>query len=228
MLGPGTSIILIILAGAAVIGMALAMIVPAIMGRPVRWKLPVAVAVLGISVGVYGVASLVASVVDAAQRAAKGAPEVAKTAIGEGTAVVLEGFGKTVDHFEEKWKNEAMADLRELLVVAEGVTTTGDGPSRTTTVEILVKNPTARDIDFGRIVKGGFVLAQDNEGVSYLPEELPSGSLDKSLPPNTTTRHRLTFNLERKITLTKLAVRGVAAPQPLPKPSASAPAPSGG
>ena len=201
MVGPILSVILIALSGLVFLAMVLAMLVPAIRRRPVRWKLPLTFMLVSLCVAGYGAVSL-------AVWAVKTAPELAKQTIGGGTAVVLEGFGKTAGHFTEKWKNEALADVTPLQFTATGLTATSApaDQQRTVSVGMLVKNPTGREIDLGQIVKADFVLGQDDQGVSYRPQ--PLAGLDSILPPETTTRHTLHFLIDGRTTISKLSVAG--------------------
>ena len=120
---------------------------------------------------------------------------VVSEVIHQGTTAVVEGFGKTVDYFDQKHRHQALRDVRGLEITVRSAApghSEKEGAARS--VELVIDNLSDREIAFDAVLSADLILAEDADGVSYKPERKADGPFD-TLPARSKTMHTATFVL---------------------------------
>ncbi len=193
---PVLSSIVVILAGSLIVlALMIRLIVRAAKKQEVPWKACLAGTLAVLALTTWSGISLFFQTISCAREKL---PEAARNAVSEvvhqETTAVMEGLGKTGDHFGEKWKQEAKQDLSLLVITCRGVKVT-EGPEEgkaSCDLELVVENPTDRDLDLRDIVRIGMPLLEDDEGLSHLPSA-DSLTEEQRLPARTKTRQTVRY-----------------------------------
>lgn len=165
--------------------------------QPVSIPAGVALGVILVGIGVFsGYKFLQASyhiAVQAVEKTSDVGRELISRAVNFGTVSVLEGFGKTSDHFNEKWRRETLADVKclELSVLSSQVTANGDQTSMR--VVLGVKNTAAKPIDFNDIIERQHILLKDSKGMCYPLEQVDYDN--SALPAGETSVRQIDITL---------------------------------
>jgi hypothetical protein len=95
--------------------------------------------------------------------------EAISTTIEYTSTAILEGFGKTADHFEEKWDEEDLKNLDEIDVkVIDYYFENSDSLRQEITIDIEFNNNGEKDVSFYNIESNNYILISKN-GDSFYP-----------------------------------------------------------
>jgi hypothetical protein len=145
---------------------------------------------------------------DLAIRATDKAAQLITATVNFGTVSVLEGFGKSADHFKEKWRQETLSRVKSLEFSVVSCTDTKSGDHSVMHLVLGIKNTCDRAVDFNHIVEQQHILLKDAKGmcypldsVKYKNSTLPAGltsvrKIDITLPKGIAPTILLTPNQE--------------------------------
>lgn len=93
--------------------------------------------------------------------------DLVSSAISFGTVTILEGFGKTYDHFENKWEKESVAQVDKLkftIISIEKLENHLDAPLR---IVFSVQNSGTKSINLDEMIEHELILLKDEKGLCY-------------------------------------------------------------
>lgn len=132
---------------------------------------PIIILGLGIAIsGVFCVYSLVAYLADNKDKIADLGQEVISKSVEYTSTAVFEGLGKTIDHFEEKWKDEYLNALDQIELEVVGVEYSEiDSLSQMLILEIEFQNPSdqSTEIHLSTLENKEYLLVGDSATILY-------------------------------------------------------------
>lgn len=93
--------------------------------------------------------------------------DLVSSAISFGTVTILEGFGKTYDHFENKWEKESVAQVDNLkfeIISMQKIEKHIDAPIR---IVFSVKNSGTKSVNLNEMIRDELILLKDERGLCY-------------------------------------------------------------
>ena len=199
------------LLGVIVAGLVLLLVVARIMLRKHKEKsvsIPanIVVGFIICSAGVFSGYKLLEASFDLAMRAGAKAADVGgeliTAAVDFGSVSVLEGFGKTADHFSEKWRAEALSRVKSLEFSVVSCTEASDGDRRVMHLVLGIKNTGDKPVDFNNIVQQQHILLKDPKGMCYPMDGAEHAN--SVLPAGLTSVRRIDITLPPEISPTLL------------------------
>ena len=89
--------------------------------------------------------------------------DLVSSAISFGTVTILEGFGKTYDHFQNKWEKESIAKAEKLKFTIISMQKRDGGIH----IVFSVKNSGSKSIQLQEMIKHELILLKDEKGLCY-------------------------------------------------------------
>lgn len=134
------------------------------------------------------------------------AVEVGKNVIARGVELgstgVLEGIGKTADHFKEKWRTEALEQVKRLDIgIVEAVTEDTDA-GRMLKVMLSIRNNNDQGVDFNELLSNQHLLVKDSKGLCFPIDGIEHK--DGTLPPGVKSGRQIEIRLPAGIDPTHL------------------------
>ena len=124
--------------------------------------------------------------------------ELVSSAISFGTVTLLEGFGKTYDHFQNKWEKETLSKVEKLKFSIISMQKRDGGIH----IVFSVKNSGTKSIDLEEMINHELILLKDGNGLCY-PLRV-TNTEDIEVHPNTTLVSEIDVDLPKGILASKL------------------------
>ena len=124
--------------------------------------------------------------------------ELVSSAISFGTVTILEGFGKTYDHFQNKWETESLAKVEKLKFSIISMQKRDGGIH----IVFSVKNSGTKSIDLEEMINHELILLKDGNNLCY-PLKITNAE-QIELHPNTTLVSEVDVDLPKGILASKL------------------------
>lgn len=116
----------------------------------------------------------------ASKKVADAGQKLITATVDFGTVSILEGFGKTADHFNEKWREETLAEVKTLQFTVVSCEETKNNEELVIHLVLGIKNTGGKPVDFNSIVEHQHILLKDSNGMCY---PLNQVKCDNSLLP---------------------------------------------
>lgn len=105
-----------------------------------------------------------------------------------GTTAIFEGIGKTVDHFQEKWEDNYMTQLKNVDVEIKEITKESiDDKDDKVFIDLIFNNKNSESdrLNLGHISDNNYILISDEDGL-YYPLKISNNQYDNFLPTGKT------------------------------------------
>ena len=128
--------------------------------------------------------------------------DLVSSAISFGTVTILEGFGKTYDHFQNKWEKESIAKAEKLSFSIISMKKIEKETDAGVHIVFSVKNSGSKNIHLEEMIKHELILLKDEKGLCYPLKIANSEPID--VHPNTTLVSEVDVVLPKGIVASKL------------------------
>jgi hypothetical protein len=174
--------------------------------KPVSMPANIAICVIICTAGLFSGYKFLEASFDLAMQAADKAAQVGQklitATVNFGTVSVLEGFGKSAEHFNEKWRQKTLSRVKSLEFSVVSCTDTKSGEDSVMHLVLGIKNTCDRSVDFNHIVDQQHILMKDAKGMCY---PLDSVKYENStLPAGVTSVRKIDITLPKGIAPTVL------------------------